>query len=321
MSKNAFCWIWPCLLALSAPAALGQSQDANAEARAHVEEARRLAGTDVTAPFNFYCVPGEARNPRGRVPALEPVKLFDNLYAVGHEDTTVYALTTTDGIILIDSAYGETVETVLVPGLRALGLDPADVRYVLLGHGHADHFGGASYFQDQFDAQVGAGAADWDLIERAAANLDPGERRPPTRDLIIRDGVPLTLGDVTVTPVLIPGHTPGSMAFIFPVREGETTRMAGLFGGTMLSTFLRSTSPQLEGYIGSIEKYLEVAEAMNVEVEVQNHPVFDDTPARLARLKARAVGDEHPFVMANEAYLRFWSVIAECMRAEVAGRE
>jgi metallo-beta-lactamase class B len=121
-------------------------------------------------------------------------------------------------------------------------------------------------------------------------------------------------------PVLIPGHTPGSLAYIFQVKDNGTPRVAGLFGGTMLSSFLRANTPEIRQYINSINHYLEFAKKSNVEVEIQNHPLFDDTPARLARLKTRKAGEPHPFYMRNEQYLRFWNIISECMEAEIARR-
>jgi len=56
-------------------------------------------------------------------------------------------VTTSAGIVLIDAGYADQLESVLLPGMKKLGLDPSQVRYVILGHGHGDHFGGALYFQ------------------------------------------------------------------------------------------------------------------------------------------------------------------------------
>jgi metallo-beta-lactamase class B len=213
------------------------------------------------------------------------------------------------------------VETVLVPGLRKLGLDPANVKYVLLGHGHGDHFGGSAYFQGRYGARVGTAAADWDVMYPAnpPQQANPNAVKPPKRDLVLEDGKPIRLGDVPVTPVLIPGHTPGSMAYIFPVKDGQRTHVAGLFGGTIL-TLSRITTPGLKQYVDSIRHYLDVAKRMNVDVEIQNHPIFDATPDRLARLKTRKAREPHPFVMGTERYQRFWNVVSECVQAEIARR-
>src|SRR5215831_9141314 len=127
------------LLVIAAVAVTAQSpRPENTQSIAHVDAARKLAGDDawLKAPFNFYCVPGGARANSATAPALEPVKLFDNVYAVGNSEATVYAITTPQGIILIDSGYADRVEKEVVDGLKALKLDPANVKYILVGHGH-----------------------------------------------------------------------------------------------------------------------------------------------------------------------------------------
>jgi metallo-beta-lactamase class B len=293
----------------------------NPQSLVHIEAARSLAGADpwLQAPLAFYCVAGNARGNSPSAPELEPVRLFDNVYAVGNSEATVYALVTPQGIVLIDSGYADRVETVVVAGLKKLGLDPANVKYVLLGHGHADHFGGARYFQEHYGARVATAAADWDLIDPPSppANQTNNPQSRPNRDLVLAEGQPVTLGGTTITPIAIPGHTAGSMAFIFPVKEGRRTHVAGLFGGTIL-TADRITTAGLKQYIQSIDHYLVTAKKMKVDVELQNHPIFDMMPDKLARLRARKAGDPNPFVITTDRYVKFWSVVSECIQAEIA---
>jgi len=310
-------------LLLAALAATGQTaRPDNAQSLAHVDAAKKLVGDDawLQGPFNFYCVAGKARPNSTTAPPMEPVKLFDNLYAVGNSEATVHALVTSQGIILIDSGYADRVETEVVAGLKQVGLDPAKVKYVLVGHGHGDHFGGSSYFQEHYGAKVGLTAADWDVMYPATppANATANQVKPK-RDLVLAEGQPLTLGDTTVTFVAIPGHTPGSLAFIFPVKEGRQRHVAGLFGGTIL-TADRITTPGLQQYVQSIEHYLDVAKKMKVDVEVQNHALFDMTPERLAKLKTRKSGETNPFFAGTDRYVKFWSIVSECMQAEIARR-
>ena len=61
----------------------------------------------------------------------------------------MWVVTTSAGTVLLDSGYGDQLESVLLPGMKTLGLDPAQVKYVIVGHGHGDHFGGAAYFQQR----------------------------------------------------------------------------------------------------------------------------------------------------------------------------
>jgi metallo-beta-lactamase class B len=72
--------------------------------------------------------------------------------------------------------------------------------------------------------------------------------------------------------------------------------------------------------VRSIAHYLDVAKKMKVDVEVQNHALFDMTPERIAKLKARKGGDANPFVVGNDRYVKFWSIVSECIQAEIARR-
>ena len=60
----------------------------------------------------------------------EPVKVFDNLYFVGQTEYSAWAVTTSDGIIIIDTIFDYSVEDEVVGGLKTLGLDPAKIKYV-----------------------------------------------------------------------------------------------------------------------------------------------------------------------------------------------
>ncbi|MGD2166805.1 MAG: MBL fold metallo-hydrolase [Gammaproteobacteria bacterium] len=306
------------LLSVSRTMAQDVTGTASAEAAAdmHIRTARQLAGTDVTEPFDFFCVPGNARPNDFSAPPLEPVQLFDNLYAAGNSETVVYAITTSEGIVLLDSGTANDVESVLVPGLLKLDLNPADVSYVLLGHGHSDHYGGANYFQTRYGARIGTTETDWETIAQAASSGRPGSLPAPSKDFVIREGETIVVGDTMITPVEIPGHTPGSLAFIFPVFDGGTRHNAGMFGSTVLAAAY-TPAPGLLQYVDSIGHYLDVAEKLGVDVEIQNHPIFDDMPARLAALAARRPGEPHPFVMGTERYQRFWSIVSECMQADI----
>ena len=306
------------LLALVTLPSQAQSPPVSAAAGsdARREIARDLAGSDLTAPYDFFCVPGNARPNDFSAPPLKPVRLFDNLYAAGNSETVVYAITTSAGIVLIDAGMAAEVESVLVPGLVALGLDPADVELVLLGHGHSDHYGGASYFQSRYGARVATTEADWATIGRAATSGRAGDLPVPARDLVVRDGEPVELGDLRIVPVEIPGHTPGALGFVFPVFDGQSRHTAGLFGGTVLAAAYTPPAGLLQ-YVDSLGRWLDITAELGVDVEIQNHPIFDDMSARLDALARRQPGDPHAFVIGRDGFQRFWRIVSECMQAEL----
>ncbi len=291
----------------------------SAAVTAIIDRARAAAGREWGETVEFFC--GTSGRPnRADDPEIGPTQVFDNLFALGRTGTVVWALTTPEGILLIDAGYPDQLESVLLPQLRAAGLDPDDVRYVLVGHGHSDHFGGASYFQ-QRGARVALSAADWDLVETpppagapAAAGLPP-----PRRDVVVRDGEPLSFGGVEITPVLIPGHTPGALGFVFRVKDGDRSHTAALFGGSILLVN-RIPDEGLRQYLESLERFGAVTRRLGVDVEIQNHPLYDGFTTKLERLAARRPGEAHPFVVGTDGYQRFLTVMSECTNAQLARR-
>ena len=111
----------------------------------HIARAKQIAGKQWAGEAAFFCISPRANSPTD--PLIEPAKLFDNLYAFGRSGTVVYAITTTAGIILIDSGYANEVENVLISQMKSVGLDPAQVKMIILTHGHGNHFGGALIFR------------------------------------------------------------------------------------------------------------------------------------------------------------------------------
>ena len=297
-------------LATTSLAAFAQNP---ADVQAHIDRAKSAAGTTWAEAANYFCAESSTPN-RPTDPAIEPTRLFDNLSVIGSVGTAIYVVHTSEGLILIDAGYPEQIESVLLSGLRALRLDPAQVRNVIVLHGHSDHFGAARYFQETYGAKVFLSAADWDVLEGPQAK----GKGPvgPRRDQIVVEGQPITLGDTKISPILIPGHTPGALALIFPVFDNGKKYTAGIFGGTVLSAGFVSTDG-LRQYVDSVQRYARIAAESHVDVEIQNHPLMDGFAARLEQLKNRTTQSAHPFVIGEAAYAAFLSVMSECSQAQL----
>jgi len=165
---------------------------------------------------------------------VEAIKMADNLFYVGPGYVSVYLITTPKGHILIDGSEGPYVDHVL-ENIRKVGFDPADIEYIIISHGHLDHFGGVAAIQDISDAQVGAVAEDWDLIEERSQSAGRNQGPPPRmprKDFVIEQGDTITLGGQTVQLHVTPGHTAGVMSAEFTVYDNGRPHKAFFSGGT-----------------------------------------------------------------------------------------
>ena len=287
---------------------------------AHLAAAKAAAGFDFAGTLVRLCVAPQTAPGRDVAPGpapdratwvTEPAKVFDNLYFVGTKFHSAWALTSSDGIILIDTLYEYASEEAIVGGLKKLGLDPAAVKYVIISHAHGDHVGGAKLMQERFGARIVMGGPDWDAIEKSV-NQYPNGR--PKRDIVAADDQQITLGDASVALVLTPGHTPGTLSMLFEVKDGGRPLMVAYSGGTAFN-FVNDV-PHFDTYIASQRKMAERAGIRNATVLMSNHSEFDNAVTKIKTLAARKAGEPHPFELGREAVQRYFKVTDEC--AQVA---
>lgn len=318
MFTKLFPFIMLGTLAAAQPPAAPAKPDSE-KVKALIEKAKKTGGPMWAEEEHFFCEAPRANSPND--PPIEPTKIFDNVYVIGNQGTVAYVISTSAGLLMIDSLGADQVQTQLLPGFQKLGLDPANVKVIVMGHGHADHFGGSPYMQEHYGSKIYISAADWDLMEHPPAGRGGGKKGPPTvlpkHDQVITEGQPIVLGDFKITPVAIPGHTPGSMGFVFPVKDHGKTHIAGLYGGTILTPGIISDEG-LQTYAKSVAHFKEEAKKAKVDVELQNHPLMDPIQPKLDKLKA---GGKNPFVVGPANYMKFVDVIAACTDVNIARRQ
>ena len=230
---------------------------------------------------------------------IEPVKVFDNLYSVGPGYVSVWLLTTPEGNVLFDSAQEPFVDYV-INNIRKVGVDPKSIKYIVLSHGHLDHFGGAAKIQEVSGARVVAAEEDWKLIEQVGSRAGRAGGPPPRvpkRDMVVKEGDTLTVGGQTLKFHLTPGHTPGVLTTEgIIVHDGGTRYKAIVWGGAGYRGGLAEAEQ-------SVESANKVAQITGVQVNLQIHSWAGDSGypgggvlERAVMLKSRKPGDPHPFV-------------------------
>ncbi|MEO6376661.1 MAG: MBL fold metallo-hydrolase [Caulobacteraceae bacterium] len=289
-----------------------------------VAAAKRDAGKDFGGTFLRICVapeslqPGFGPPPPSAVPDraswyAPPYKVFDDLYFVGTKIHSAWALKTSGGIIIIDTLFDYAVEPEIVQGLVKLGLNPRDIKYVLISHAHGDHDQGAALLQKRYGAKVVMGAGDWDSTVTRPATATGGV---PRRDIAVGpEGLKLALGGTTVDVILTPGHTPGTLSYIFPVKDHGRTLKVVYSGGTAFN--FAPSAQAFAIYEASQKKLGQAAKDAGASVVMSNHTEFDGAydKARLAQLP-RAAGEPHPYEVGASGVQRYFTMTAACAEAQ-----
>jgi metallo-beta-lactamase class B len=295
----------------------------------HFKKAQEIAGLDLYPHFAHACIIDQHYRwtiSRGiQQPGdIRPLKVMDNLYFVGQNAASSWAIKTSEGIILIDALNnGEEAEKYIVGGLREVGLDPADIKYLVITHAHGDHFGGANYLKDTFGVRIAASKIDWDVM--AAMKVAParpaaeGARRQggpaawarlaPDHDIDLAEGQQFKLGDTTVTFYVTPGHTPGTLAMIFEATDQGQPHVVALYGSLGMPAAVEDKRIVL----ASIAKFKKLAKQAGVDTLIANHQTRDLALHKLEILRLRRAGDPNPFVVGKDGYLRYMDIQTECV--------
>jgi metallo-beta-lactamase class B len=235
-------------------------------------------------------------------------QVFDNLYMLTTKVNSAWAVKTSAGIILIDTLFGYAAQDEIVDGMKKLGLDPADIKYVVISHAHGDHDGSVKFLQDTYHPHVILSPKDWELAARQAT--------PYSHDVDATDGQKLTLGDTTITIYITPGHTGGTLSFLVPVKDHGVPHLAMEWGGTALS---KNTSKEmLQSYISNAGRLLDIADGAGADVIIGNHTEYNDALVRLEQTKARKPGEPNPWVVGKPEVRKYLTVVQECAKSWLA---
>ena len=305
----------------AAARALAKSDPTGVVARAASQCPATEPGPGVSTP-----PPALARTYSGHFTPVPPTRVFDNLSFLGDEFVGVLVLETDQGLILFDAfSSGVEASRYITGDMRQLGLDPKQIRYVVITHGHWDHFGGAGYLQTRYGARVLMGEPDWDAIETADPwGTELEGQLPPKREIAVTDKpMDLTLGNTTVKLLLTPGHSPGTVSALIPAKDGARTHWLALWGGNVIPRNLEPTDPkQVAGWRNpgvrrmnqSLIKFRDWVAGNGGEGLISTH-ASEDVTTRFPALRFRRTSDPHPFVLGQDRTQAYFTALDHCMQA------
>ena len=161
----------------------------------------------------------------------------------------------------------------VMPLIEAVGRHKLTVSHLLVTHSDHDHIAEADTYTSRFDLQVLAHPVEAERMDRV--------------DGMLEDGDEVTAGDLAITALLTPGHSPGHLSFLVNGTDCFTADVLfhGTVGGTMRDSY--------ESLHHSIMDVL-----MKLPQETRVHPGHTDPTT---------IGDEWE----SNAFIRLWRGLDE----------
>jgi glyoxylase-like metal-dependent hydrolase (beta-lactamase superfamily II) len=207
------------------------------------------------------------------MPLTNPLHIGPGIHAVAGPDLTdgrdalAYLIQDGEELALVDSGAGPSYQAI-VDNIRRLGLDPANLKYVIATHAHIDHIGALGNFARDYSPLIVAHADDAAAIENADPNytaaswygLTPLPIKITTK--LVGTASALLLGDTELNWIHTPGHTPGSISLYLDRQEKRY-----LFGQDIHGPFHPSFQSDLQAWKNSMHKLL----ALKADVLGEGH--------------------------------------------------
>lgn len=217
--------------------------------------------------------------------AAPPVRIFANTYYVGTCGITSILITGDQGDILIDGGTEKGAD-LIARNIRSLGFRLSDIKIILHSHEHYDHVGGIGRLQQLTGAQLYASPTAAKVFATGTATADDpqaGINRPFATarvDHILRDGEVVRLGNLWLTAVATPGHTPGALTWHWGSCDGGICRQivyADSLTPVSAPNYRFSDHPD---YLAAFRSSIAKVAALDCDILVTPHPSASDMVKR-----------------------------------------
>jgi metallo-beta-lactamase class B len=161
----------------------------------------------------------------------KPFHVIGNIYYVGMAGVSAFLIVTPRGDILTDGGLPESAPFI-EKNIQALGFKLSDVKILLNSHAHFDHSGGLAKLKADTGAKFIASTGDAPFLESGHIPYGPSsliDTTPVKVDRVVKDGDRVSLGGVTLTAHVLPGHTKGCTAWTMPLTEAGITHKVMFF--------------------------------------------------------------------------------------------
>ena len=236
----------------------------------------------------------------------EPFKLFGNSYYVGTDGLSAILIVGDAGHVLLDGGLEQSA-AVIDANIRKLGFKTEDVKLIVNSHGHYDHAGGIAALQRASRATVAASPSGADALQRGENTIDDPQYGfgkaengfPPVKNVkVIKDGEVLRVGNIALTAVFTPGHTPGSTTWTWQACQSSPSNCLNMVYADSISAvsapgFKFTAKPDV---VNLFRRSITRLSELPCDIVVSTHPSATNLDGKLKRRAELKGAGPDPFV-------------------------
>ena len=229
----------------------------------------------------------------------KPFHVIGNIYYVGMAGVSAFLIVTPKGSILTDGGLPESAPFI-EKNIQALGFKLSDVKYLLNSHAHFDHSGGLAKLKADTGARFVASTGDAPFLESGHIPYGPSSQidtTPIKADRKVKDGDTLTLGGVTLTANVMPGHTKGCTTWTMPLVEAGVTHKVMFFCSISVAGNPIAGKLAYPAILSDYRASFARLKKMDADIFLAPHGVQFHMAEKLAKVKP---GAPNPFIDAKE---------------------
>jgi metallo-beta-lactamase class B len=216
-----------------------------------------------------------------------PVRIHGNTYLVGTCGISSILIVGDQGNILIDGGTEEDAD-LIADNIRALGFKVEDIKYILMSHEHFDHVGGIAKLQRLSGATLVASAPAAKAFGSGTPTPDDPQSGinkpfpPASVGRVIGDNGEVRLGNLMLTAMATPGHTPGALSWRWVSCDGGVCRT--IVYADSLTPVSRDDYrfSDRAAYVAAYRASIAKVAASPCEILLTPHPSASAMPDRLA---------------------------------------
>jgi glyoxylase-like metal-dependent hydrolase (beta-lactamase superfamily II) len=149
-----------------------------------------------------------SRSAMRQMTPVETAQITNDIYALKDGYVNMYLIKDGSQFIAVDAGNNKRD---IKDEMQKLGIDPDQVRAILLTHSDADHTGAISLFKD---AKVYLPEDEEQLINGETGRFLFFGNKLDTKSYKLLDDEVIWIGSIKILPIPTPGHTPGSTCYV-----------------------------------------------------------------------------------------------------------